>query len=82
LVKHTKDNVYTGGDTTRYIYMFNSSFNTLAGMLGIGYFLHTVSIPIVKNNRNQENNERDVTIGYILVMMTYIIVGVMGYFGF
>jgi hypothetical protein len=52
LLKHTKDNTYTGGDTTRYIYMFNSSFNTLAGMLGIGYFLHTVSIPIVKNNRH------------------------------
>lgn len=51
-------------------------------MLGIGYFLHTVSIPIVKNNEHQENNERDVTIGYMLVAGTYIIVGVMGYFGF
>jgi hypothetical protein len=66
----------------RYISLFGSNFSTLAGMLGIGYFLHTVSIPIVKNNRNQENNERDVTIGYVLVALTYIIVGVMGYIGF
>ena len=51
-------------------------------MLGIGYFLHTISIPIVKNNKIQANNERDVTFGYMLVASTYMLVGVMGYFGF
>jgi sodium-coupled neutral amino acid transporter 9 len=62
--------------------MFNSNVSPLAGLLGIGYFLHTVSIPIIKNNAVQANNERDVLAGYLLVAGSYIIVGVMGYIGF
>ena len=33
-----------------YIKLFNADFSPLAGALGIGYFLHTVSLPIVRNN--------------------------------
>lgn len=36
----------------RNIYLFNTNFSPLAGQLGIGYFLHTVSLPIIKNNAN------------------------------
>lgn len=43
---------YTPADDTRYIQLFNSDFSPLAGALGIGYFLHTVSLPIVRNNEN------------------------------
>lgn len=67
---------------TRYLYLFGENFSTLAGMLGIGYFLHTVSIPIMKNNKNQQNNERDLSIAYGCVALTYITVGVLGYIGF
>lgn len=62
--------------------LFNADFSPLAGALGIGYFLHTVSLPIVKNNANQKNNERDVFFGYLLVAFTYISVGIMGSIGF
>lgn len=62
--------------------MFNSDFSPLAGLLGIGYFLHTVSLPIIKNNANQNNNERDVFFGYVLVGLSYIFVGIMGSIGF
>ncbi len=62
--------------------MFNSNFSPLAGALGIGYFLHTVSLPIVRNNANQKNNERDVFLGYCLVGFTYMSVGLMGSIGF
>jgi hypothetical protein len=51
-------------------------------MLGIGYFLHTVSVPIIKNNANQENNERDVLFGYLLVGFSYVFVGIFGSIGF
>lgn len=37
---------------TRYLRLFNTDFSPLAGLLGIGYFLHTVSLPIIKNNAN------------------------------
>ena len=62
--------------------MFNSDFSPLAGVLGIGYFLHTVSLPIVRNNANQKNNERDVFCGYLLVGFSYMACGLMGSIGF
>jgi hypothetical protein len=69
-------------DDHRYLYLFNTNFSPLAGQLGIGYFLHTVSLPITRNNEKQENNERDVFLGYVLVAGSYILVGTMGYIGF
>ena len=62
--------------------MFNSNFTPLAGMLGIGYFLHPVSIPIVRGNRNQKNNERDLSLGYLFTFLSYVTIGISGYFGF
>jgi amino acid permease len=73
---------YTDKDGPRYIKLFNADFSPLAGALGIGYFLHTVSLDIVRNNANQEKNERDVFLGYLLVGFTYISVGIMGSIGF
>ena len=69
-------------DNPRQIRLYNIDFSPLAGTLGIGYFLHTLSLPIIKNNAKQENNERDVFLGYALVGITYISVGLMGSFGF
>ena len=72
----------TEGSDTRYIYLFGTQISTLAGTLSLGYFSHSFVLPLMKNNKNQENNKRDLFIGYILVMLTYIVVGIMGYFGF
>ena len=69
-------------DQTRQLKLFNADFSPLAGALGIGYFLHTVSLPIVRNNAEPKNNERDVFLGYCLVAFTYMSVGVMGSIGF
>ena len=33
----------------RQIFLINNNFTPLAGVLGIGYFLHPVSIPIARN---------------------------------
>ena len=60
----------------------NTDFSALAGALGIAFFFHTMILPVMKSNKNQENNERDVLIAYLLVAITYIIVGVMGSIGF
>ena len=67
---------------SKNIFLFNSNFTPLAGCLGIGYFIHPVSIPIVRNNKDQQHNERDVTYGYALVLISYLIIGTTGYFGF
>jgi hypothetical protein len=52
------------------------------GILGGGYFLHNIMLPIVKNARHPENNMRDVLIGYFMVYISYSICGTLGYFGF
>ena len=66
----------------RYLKLFATNFSPLAGNLSIGYFFHTISLPIVRNNAVQKNNERDLFLGYLLVGFTYISVGVMGSIGF
>ncbi len=67
---------------TRGLYWARPEFNHLAGILCVGFFLHTVSMPILKSNKNQKNNIRDLTIGYLCVLLSYVICGVMGYIGF
>ncbi|KAB7507801.1 Sodium-coupled neutral amino acid transporter 9-like protein [Armadillidium nasatum] len=58
-----------------------SSFMALSGTLSLAYFLHNCVISILKSNRHPEN-VRDLTIGYFLVGVTYIPVGMIFYLGF
>jgi len=51
-------------------------------MLTIGFCLHNVSLPILKNNKNKKNNTRDLFYGYLLTLVCYIFVGTLGYLGF
>lgn len=66
----------------REIEMFGYGFPSLAGVLCVGYFLHPAAIPILKNNANQKNNNRDLLVSYFVVFMFFSLVGVFGYFGF
>lgn len=66
----------------RHIALFKSTFSPLAGMLCCGYYLHTIALPILKNNAKQEKNTRDLFLGYFLVYICYILCGSLGYFGF
>ena len=52
------------------------------GILGGGYYLHNISLPVYRNSKNPENNVRDVFLGYLLVFLSYSICGVLGYYGF
>ena len=45
-----EDNLFDLSHNFRQIFLFNSNFTPLAGVLGIGYFLHPVSVPIMRNN--------------------------------
>lgn len=62
--------------------MFNSGFPNLAGVLCSGYYMHQFSIPIIKQAREPEKNQRNVGIGYFFVFLTYTFVGMAGYFAF
>jgi amino acid permease len=58
------------------------SFPPLMGLLGGGFYFHNISLPVIRNSRNPENNIRDIVIGYVLVLITYIVCGCLGYYGF
>ena len=51
-------------------------------MMCLGYYLHNCVIPILRNSKNPENNKRDMFLGYLLVFLSYSLVGIAGYIGF
>ncbi|XP_043266018.1 sodium-coupled neutral amino acid transporter 9-like isoform X1 [Colletes gigas] len=59
-----------------------SSFPALSGMLAMSFFIHNIIITVMQNNRDQNKNGRDLSIAYLLVTLTYIIVGVVFYICF
>ena len=65
-----------------YISLFGSGYNRLMGILGGGFYLHNISLPIIARNPNPKTNERDLFIGYFMVFVTYVTFGVVGYLGF
>ena len=52
------------------------------GIMGGGFYYHNMSLGLLKNSKNPQNNTRDILIGYTLVLITYIVIGVMGVYGF
>lgn len=39
-----------------YIALYNHNYISVIGMIGCAFFLHTISLPIIRNNRHPENN--------------------------
>lgn len=66
----------------RVLVLFNTNVSPLAGILCAGYFLHSCSLPIIRSSKNPEKNVRDLFLGYLLVFMSYVTCGIMGYIGF
>jgi hypothetical protein len=64
------------------VMLFNVKFAPLMGILGGGYYLHNITLPIMKNAKYPEKNARNLFIGYLLVFISYCISGTFGLFGF
>ena len=69
-------------ETVRHLQLFGPNISKLCGMLPLGFFSHSLIIPIMKNNRYQEKNSRDLFFGYLSVALSYILMGIAGYVGF
>lgn len=52
------------------------------GILGGGFYFHNISLSVVRNARNPENNVRDVFLGYLATFLTYVLCGTLGCYGF
>ncbi|XP_019878465.1 sodium-coupled neutral amino acid transporter 9 homolog isoform X1 [Aethina tumida] len=58
------------------------TFTALSGMLSLSYFIHNIIISIMRSNRNQEHNGRDLSIAFALITFTYLFLGVTFYMAF
>jgi sodium-coupled neutral amino acid transporter 9 len=66
-----------------YVTQFNfKGTAVLPGILSMAYFVHSAVTTLVKDNRNQENNARDLGIAYFLVFITYTILGLVFYLAY
>ena len=65
-----------------YISLFQTPFAPLMGILGGGFYFHNIALSVCRNARNPENNVRDVFLGYLATFLTYVLCGVLGYYGF
>ena len=66
----------------RHLKLFGEDPSIFEGTLSMGYFCHTTILPIIKANEKQENNIRDLFLGYIFVGLTFSLSGIFGYIGF
>ncbi|XP_046873212.1 sodium-coupled neutral amino acid transporter 9 isoform X1 [Hypomesus transpacificus] len=65
-------------DSTQfYVPEFRLLFPQLTGVLTLAFFIHNCIITLMKSNKHQENNVRDLSVAYLLVGLTYLYVGVL-----
>ncbi|XP_069897279.1 neutral amino acid transporter 9 isoform X1 [Dipodomys merriami] len=57
-------------------------FPQLTGVLTLAFFIHNCIITLLKTNKNQENNVRDLCIAYMLVTITYLYIGFLVFASF
>ncbi|XP_034457609.1 sodium-coupled neutral amino acid transporter 9 [Hippoglossus hippoglossus] len=60
-----------------YVPEFRLLFPQLSGVLTLAFFIHNCVITLMKSNKHQENNVRDLSVAYLLVGLTYLYVGVL-----
>lgn len=63
--------------TQFYVPEFRPQFPQLTGVLTLAFFIHNCVITLMKSNKHQENNVRDLSVAYLLVGLTYLYVGVL-----
>eukprot|EP00919_Chromeraceae_sp_WS-2016_P078531 GHVR01186097.1.p1 GENE.GHVR01186097.1~~GHVR01186097.1.p1 ORF type:complete len:262 (+),score=-11.54 GHVR01186097.1:446-1231(+) len=62
-------------DKIKYL---DKDFGNLAGTSAIAFTIHTVVASVMKVNRNQSKNIRDLKIAYVLGFLLYIGIGIIG----
>ena len=67
---------------TAMLKLSGSDFMPLMGILGGGFYFHNMSLTMVANAKHPEHNTRNILIGFILVFITYAVIGVTGVYGF
>ena len=67
---------------TIILFSNDGGYNHLIGILGGGFYLHNISLPIYRNTKNIDKAPRDMFLGFFVVFMSYVLCGVIGCIGF
>lgn len=73
-------NIEEGNVNLDNVEIFTTEFANLCGVFALSFFIHNIIIPIMKNNKDEKKNSRDVILGYIMTGCVYAIIGVFGTF--
>lgn len=68
------------GNVSGTLVVFTSDVGSLCGIFALSFFVHNIIIPILKNNREENKNHRDIVLGYSLTATVYTIIGFFGAF--
>jgi len=66
---------------TNDIKLVTGDIGNLAGTFALAFNIHNCVIPIMKQNKFQENNVRDIKIAFSISTCVYVIIGVFGMIG-
>eukprot|EP01017_Pseudomicrothorax_dubius_P002668 TRINITY_DN10185_c0_g1_i4.p1 TRINITY_DN10185_c0_g1~~TRINITY_DN10185_c0_g1_i4.p1 ORF type:complete len:465 (-),score=36.66 TRINITY_DN10185_c0_g1_i4:142-1536(-) len=77
----TMDESLADGVKVFYVKMMSDDFINVLSTFALAFFIHNCIYPIIKLNRHQENNSRDVCFGYLLTGIIYSSVGIFGSLG-
>ncbi|KAK6024383.1 transmembrane amino acid transporter protein [Ostertagia ostertagi] len=69
-------------NSIHYAAAFSWRFPALTGTLTLSFFIHNAVLTILRNQKNPENNARDLSIGYLLAALCYVFIGFTFYAGF
>jgi len=69
-------------ESSRLPPLFEGHFTKFAGILTLSFFIHNCILPILKLQRNPENNNRDLGIAFVLVGLSYALLGALAYMAY
>jgi len=74
---------FVNATSMHYVSQFKATGTAaLPGVLSMAYFVHSAVCTLLKDNKNQENNARDLGVAYILVFITYTALGLIFYLSY
>ncbi len=72
------ENIVNGRVNLGQLKYFSWDIGNLAGTAALAFTIHTVVAPIMKTNKVQQNNSRDLSISYVMGTLIYAFIGVCG----